>query len=80
MSRIPHCLASQLTDGGEVVSSGYEKFCLLGYSAGQSIETQLMFSQNMSPPSSALKNKQARNQHEAGNNFLQNSAWFILWP
>jgi hypothetical protein len=41
---------------------GYEDFCLLGYNAMYSLEGQLTFPSNMSPPSSGLKNKPIKKQ------------------
>jgi hypothetical protein len=37
-----------------------EEFCLLGYNAMQSVESQLTFRRNMLPPSSGLKNKPSK--------------------
>jgi hypothetical protein len=41
-------------------SGGYEEFHLLGYNALYSVQSQLMFRRNMSPPSSGLNNKPSK--------------------
>jgi hypothetical protein len=38
-------------------SGGFEGFCLLGYNAVYSVESQSMFRRNISPPSSGSKSK-----------------------
>jgi hypothetical protein len=48
------------------MSIRFEEFCLLGYNAMWSVESQVTFWTNMQLPSSGLNCKQTRNQQEAG--------------
>jgi hypothetical protein len=43
-----------------------EEFCLLGYNAMQSSESQLISWRNVLPPSWGSKSKPSKKQHEAG--------------
>jgi hypothetical protein len=54
---------------------GYEEFSLLGYNAMQSIENMKTFRRNISLESLGPKNKQERNQYEAGSK--QSLAYYL---
>jgi hypothetical protein len=56
-------------------SGGYEEYCLLGYNAMYSVESQLTFRRNISPPSSGSKNKLRPPWYP-----VLVSYWFAWWP
>jgi hypothetical protein len=68
------CLLIRILDSH---TGGHEEFCLLGCVVVYDGECEATYRSNISPPSSVLRNKTSKNEHEGDSMLLANN--FMLF-